>query len=815
MNGGFVKATAIAILALVAADRVHGQAPAPSEIVTQLDTYFENPDEPETFRALTGIGDPQIVAEDAAEADAQFYPRVAGADISRLFPGPDERLFLPSPCRVDYALETLRARTAKFGAEHPYVRQWIAAQRATFSMCSHGASGAPTELPPPIATRDPAIATLQEQDRAYQAASILFYRDDRPAALEAFRRIAADTASPHRSMARYMVAAIRAGSVASGWVSRPLVPADQSIAEVKAIMADPGLAPIHAIAQELLGWIGATVADDGAREAQVRATMDALERPAAELARDPQAARRYALARADIDRLHRWSPSRDPAWWLGGGPPREFAASRALMDLAPNDPMAAWVLFPASYVQGHAWSPFQSYPYGWRALFDYAAEKAKGAGPLAFAWSRVKLSIDSEYDPDFWAEIGAEQTRALAGDEPATAALAFDFYHQVRLALSAWRSSGAADPAAFDAALSAMRSFPLKDADLYRTVRRDGLQYLMSVWRLEDARHWRDELCFQPGASPDPTLCDATLLAILAEDEAHLAAVLARGAQGVEPPLLNALSIQALRRLAAHTEIAGDERALFARVAWARTYALGRPVDGALDRLMRGLNPALAQRWSSRPGRTVEPGDRRALLDVLRTPGLNILIVDADREAGPSSADTSDPGVLGIDLYNHDDDNWWCAWKTGRNTSDMEAILERAFYGSADLSLVDGNEAYDLRGRLRRVLAASYAIRSQDPEETRALTAIDCAPKMLTQRVLDWVDHPRLFERRFGQAEALALAVRMTRYGCYSDGPLGVYSKAAWTTLHRRFPDSDWSKQTKYWFNCPLGGTSCPATKDD
>lgn len=486
-----------------------------------------------------------------------------------------------------------------------------------------------------------------------------------------------------------------------------------------------------------------------------------------------------------------------------------------MMDAAKSDPMAAWVLFPASYLQGHAWAPFsccsgwRASARGWFALEQYAAAAGEDENAIGFAWSRVQHSVASRYDADLWTAVEDEETQSKAGDERAVAALAFDFYHQVRLALSA---GGDGEKARLDAAISHLKAFPFKESAVYGATLHDGLQFLMATGRVADARRLRDETPAPPADSPSAWLYEGPpLLQILAEDEAHFAAALTT--TGPTSPLLNHLSIATMRRLAARSDTPPLLRAKFARIAWSRTYALGRTVDADLDRSMRRLNPDLTKAWTSRSGRPVKPDDRRALLDVLRSPAINILIVDDDRDDERGYGDR--PGMLKIDLENHDDDNWWCAWKRGRNHRALEGMLQSAFFGSADFTLVDANQAYGLRDRLRPALAASFAFRSQDPAEIEALAGIPCAPTKLTGRVLQWVQHPRLFETRQGQAEALALAVKTTRYGCYFDGPHGVYSKAAWTLLHQRFGATDWANRTKYWFNCPLGGKACPAVIDE
>ncbi len=48
--------------------------------------------------------------------------------------------------------------------------------------------------------------------------------------------------------------------------------------------------------------------------------------------------------------------------------------------------------------------------------------------------------------------------------------------------------------------------------------------------------------------------------------------------------------------------------------------------------------------------------------------------------------------------------------------------------------------------------------------------------------------------------EALYLAVRATRYGNSADKSSSPLSKQAFDLLHRRYPDSPWTTQTKYWY---------------
>ena len=47
--------------------------------------------------------------------------------------------------------------------------------------------------------------------------------------------------------------------------------------------------------------------------------------------------------------------------------------------------------------------------------------------------------------------------------------------------------------------------------------------------------------------------------------------------------------------------------------------------------------------------------------------------------------------------------------------------------------------------------------------------------------------------------EALALAVRSSRWGC-TDGDTGKFSKQAFDFLHSKFPRSDAAARTQYWY---------------
>ena len=78
-----------------------------------------------------------------------------------------------------------------------------------------------------------------------------------------------------------------------------------------------------------------------------------------------------------------------------------------------------------------------------------------------------------------------------------------------------------------------------------------------------------------------------------------------------------------------------------------------------------------------------------------------------------------------------------------------------------------------------------------------ALQALGTAPNYLCRTAIDCAEKNPNDPR---SPEALHLAVRSTRYGC-SDKETGRWSKAAFDLLHKRYPNTNWAKATKYWFN--------------
>jgi hypothetical protein len=80
--------------------------------------------------------------------------------------------------------------------------------------------------------------------------------------------------------------------------------------------------------------------------------------------------------------------------------------------------------------------------------------------------------------------------------------------------------------------------------------------------------------------------------------------------------------------------------------------------------------------------------------------------------------------------------------------------------------------------------------------QAAALEALGTGPNYLCRIAIEWAEKNPTDTRA---PEALHLAVRSTRYGC-TDKETGRWSKGAYDLLHRRYPNTTWAKNTKYWF---------------
>jgi len=140
-----------------------------------------------------------------------------------------------------------------------------------------------------------------------------------------------------------------------------------------------------------------------------------------------------------------------------------------------------------------------------------------------------------------------------------------------------------------------------------------------------------------------------------------------------------------------------------------------------------------------------------------------------------------------IDGYR---DNWW-----GVFNQDEEDTSDRGYYFSRTM-IVEPLWMLYPEGEVDFPSFLSNRQKDLANIEWIKFVKTDAAPNYLSAIVIDWAEkHPE--DPRV--SEALHLAVRSTRYGNTNDKS-SSFSKRAFQILHKKYPDSEWAKKTKYWY---------------
>ena len=142
------------------------------------------------------------------------------------------------------ASKTLAQHQKTLGAANPAVMRWLDAQEMVFANCAEGEARIPTD--------DASLPAVLRADRQYQIAAANFYALKYDEARAQFRAIARDRQSPWQKTARLVATRvlIRAENLDVPIdVADPLAIADE---ELRAILADASMKPLHDAAWDLL-----------------------------------------------------------------------------------------------------------------------------------------------------------------------------------------------------------------------------------------------------------------------------------------------------------------------------------------------------------------------------------------------------------------------------------------------------------------------------------------------------------------------------------------------------------------------------------
>jgi hypothetical protein len=219
-----------------------------------------------------------------------------------------------------------------------------------------------------------------------------------------------------------------------------------------------------------------------------------------------------------------------------------------------------------------------------------------------------------------------------------------------------------------------------------------------------------------------------------------------------------------LSQVARNTRVPEHLRRDVTQAVWLRAVLLDNPrIANSLVPNLKAVAPEMTPLLNDYL-RAPDPAARKfaAIYLWLKFPGLEPIV---DTGIGRGS-------LAEQDSYR---DNWWCTASFSAEFSTKE-------------------EKPDLPKSSPAFLTSSERLAAE--KESATLAGFGAAPNYLSRQVIEWATKNPNDAR---VPEALHLAVKTSRYGC-TDKQTGRWSKAAYDFLHRRYPASEWTKQTPYWF---------------
>jgi len=235
------------------------------------------------------------------------------------------------------------------------------------------------------------------------------------------------------------------------------------------------------------------------------------------------------------------------------------------------------------------------------------------------------------------------------------------------------------------------------------------------------------------------------------------------------------LPLDQLVAAAESTRLPARLRARVAQSAVTRALLLDRPDAGGraaavLSQLVPTLRADLARYAAASDG---DARRRAGVLLLLRTPGLSVNVIGRDTNDSYGRAEPHR-------TFGHASlKNWWCG------------VADDV--GTAPASLVTGT------GRAPSPLFLNDDERQAADRERAAIAAAEAPRTFVIKEAIAWATARRADP---DAAEALALAIEGWRWSaCSYDEPKSDLPRRAFTLLHRQFPDSEWAKKTKYWYD--------------
>jgi hypothetical protein len=643
----------------------------------------------------------------------------------------------------EFAVRTLTKRVDQFGPRSAVVKDWIAAQDQVFENCSGGGGFPPKPKPAIIpAAANPTDIELVRTDRAYQSAAAHFYAGQYAMAQQSFEAIAKDFASPYQKLASYLVARvlIRKGSLDIDDYAYDSEALGQAEARLRGILADKNLAEMHDPAERLLGFLGIRLH----RQQRFQELETSLATGgSAKTFRQDLTDYLWLLDHPVLTKSVTVAPA------SAGQPPRKGVSADEATRLKGAD-MTDWIF---------------TFQQTGDDAFEHSLQRWQETKSLPWLVAAIaKVRTNNEAAADLSA-AGAK----IVPESPAYITLTF---HRLRLL----EQSGNRD--------SARQQFDQLLAQRGPVLSRSARNQLLAL-RMKLATGLEDSLKFAPRFSNDaevyrnpPEGNTISASASVSHFDADASVV-----------FTEKLPLRLLAEAAKSTTLPKPLRREVVIAAWTRAILLDQDAT-ARDLVPAALElvPEAAAEFAEYARTTDVPQLHfGAVLAILRNPGFRPFVT-----AGYTRGNLYTVGEPGFNKLDNLHDNWWCSLTpTPENESNARDYYRMFIKLSSPFQ-----EIYP-EDKFQSPIFLTADDRAAADKEHAELEVQSAAPNWLGKRALDWAnarpDDPRV-------PEALHLVVRAWRYGC-TESSGENYSKAAYDLLHKRFPTSEWTKKTPYWFN--------------
>jgi hypothetical protein len=643
---------------------------------------------------------------------------------------------LPDAFRI--ATKTLEARIASYGTKDVNVREWLSGQDAVFSNCN-GAGETPTEL-------SESSSEWLRRDRQYQIAAAHFYAARLPEARTTFEKIAADENSSWRKTAKFVIA--RTYIRQSSFIEIPETKENEISLQEKE--RDDFLRKASAQLENVLADASMKDFHESAHRllGLVKYRLIPQER-VKELA--------HVLVRP-VENRNIYNDLTDYSWLLNFTDAQ--AESRGvLLDLKQAEQEKKE--YDYNYETKLRDIPMSErekdltdwiFTYIAADGFTHAFEKWKQTGKLHWLAAVV---VNTKKDTPQLAEILREADK-IQRTSPAFATVR---YHQIQILLETGKLAEAKQKLT-EVFANNLNEFPLSAQNKFlaqRTIIAENLNEFLKyaqrkpsifVWS-DDAGEEGDDLDASNELKPwkNRAMFDEDAVAFINEK----------------------MPLSVLRQAALNPQLPEHLKKFLVTAVWTRAFALGnqaieREFTPLMLRYAKEFSPHFSK-YASATGAANREAD--ALIAILRYPVIQPYVpVGFGREDSVATEIDSTRG------------NWWCV-ADEKDKSDRERYDHYPFHYPASYPNFLTKEQMATAAR-----------------ELRQMLALGDSSTFLARRAVEFAvknpNHPQT-------PEILHLAVRSTRYGC-KDEKTGDFSKQAFQILHKRYPKSEWTKKTQYWF---------------